>query len=63
MALRSLEFPYNPGGNLPLMLPNWKPSIGFTYEERARFKAEAESVFLSVVDESNQNITQQCHPI
>jgi hypothetical protein len=45
------------------MLPDWKPSIGFTYEERARFKAEAESVFLSVVDESNQNITQQCHPI
>ena len=52
-----LEFPYNPGSNLPLMLPDWKPSIGFTYEERVGFKAEAESVFLSVADESNQNIT------
>jgi hypothetical protein len=51
-----LEFPYNPGSNLPLMLLDWKPSIGFTYEERASFKAEAESVFLSVADESNQNI-------
>jgi hypothetical protein len=52
-----LEFPYNSGSNLPLMLPDWKPSIGFTYEERVGFKAEAESVFLSVADESNQNIT------
>jgi hypothetical protein len=51
-----LEFPHNPGSNLPLMLPDWKPSIGFTYEDRARFKAEAELVFLSVADESNQNI-------
>jgi hypothetical protein len=51
-----LEFPYNPGSNLPLMLPDWKPLIGFTYEERVGFKAETESVFLSVADESNQNI-------
>jgi hypothetical protein len=52
-----LEFPYNPGSNLPLMLPDWKPYVGFTYKDRGRFKDNADSVFLSVGDESNQNIT------
>jgi hypothetical protein len=51
-----LEFPYNSGSNIPIMLPDWKPTVKFTYEDRIGFLAGAESIFLSVADESNQNL-------
>jgi hypothetical protein len=38
------------------MLPDWKPAVGFTYEDRIGFSAGAELIFLSVADESNQNL-------
>ncbi len=51
-----LESPDNSGSNLPIMLPDWKPAVGFTYEDRIGFSAGAELIFLSVADESNQNL-------
>ena len=31
-----LEFPYNPGSNLPLMLPDrTKTPVGFTFEDKS----------------------------
>ena len=32
-----LEFPYNPGSNLPLMLPDAQPMMGLTFEDKALF--------------------------
>jgi hypothetical protein len=53
-----LEFPYNPGSNLPLMLPDrTKTPVGFTFEDKATFTALGDRAFMSVADESNQNIT------
>ena len=52
-----LEFPYNPGSNLPLMLPDMADPMGLTFEDRQTFMTLGTSAFLSVADEVNQNIT------
>jgi len=54
----TLEFPYNQGSNLPLMLPDCNKSpMGLTFEDVTMLRADAPSIFLSVADESNQNMT------
>lgn len=53
----SLEFPYNPGSNLPLMLPDQREPMCFTFEEAATLRSNTRSVFMSVADEMNQNLT------
>jgi hypothetical protein len=53
----SLEFPYNNGSNLPLMLPNHQVHIGATRIDKNFLQsAECLSTFLSVAHETNQNI-------
>ena len=57
-----LEFPYNLGGNLPLVLPDQKQAssliAGLTKEEVSFLaKPPILNAFLSVVDQTNQNIT------
>ena len=51
------EFPYNPGSNLPLMLPDWRTPMGFMFNEATLFQAEAQAGFISVADKLNQNMT------
>ena len=54
-----IEFPYNPGSNLPLMLPAGSPSmVGMTWEDTAML-ADGHSVgnYMSVAAEINQNLT------
>lgn len=53
----SLEFPYNNGSNLPLMLPDHQVHIGATRIDRNFLRsAECLSTFLSVTHKTNQNI-------
>jgi hypothetical protein len=54
-----LEFPYNPGSNLPLMLPSVNQAVaGLTFEDRNYLtQPNLLSSFLSVADETNQNLT------
>ena len=57
-----MEFPYNSGGNLPLMLidPTKSSSMmaGLTKEETTFLKnPQILNVYLSVIDQTNQNIT------
>jgi hypothetical protein len=60
----TLEFPFNRGSNLPLMLPDVNKSpVGLSFEEQnAMFARDANNMFisradLSVADETNQNLT------
>jgi hypothetical protein len=54
-----LEFPYNPGSNLPLMLPSVNQAVaGLTFEDSQYLtRPTLLSSFLSVADETNQNLT------
>lgn len=53
-----LESPYNPGSNLPLMLPDTtKDPMGLTFKDRALLFEMGHRAFMSVADEVNQNIT------
>ena len=53
-----LEFPYNMGSNLPLMLPHMKSQVGLTYDDVTTLSDEHSiKGYLSVADEVNQNIT------
>jgi hypothetical protein len=50
-----LEFPYNPGSNLPLMLPDQPVSAGLGCADLASFLSTL-STLLSVTDQTNQNL-------
>ena len=53
-----LEFPYNAGSNLPLMLPAIPSTVGLTFEDcKALSSTTAISTLLSVSDETNQNLS------
>jgi hypothetical protein len=55
----NLEFPYNHGSNLPLMLPSVNQAMaGLTFEDR-QYLSQPNLLcsFLSVADETNQNLT------
>ena len=53
-----LEFPYNPGSNLPLMLPDRQStSVGFTFEDKASLSQLGETINMSVAHDMNQNLT------
>jgi hypothetical protein len=56
-----LEFPHNPGSNLPLMLLAEKDRgfVGVTYEDAVALGDSSllNGMFLSVADETNQNLT------
>jgi len=51
-----LEFLYNPGSNLPLMLPDVQTPVGFTFKDKATFSVLGDQAFMSVANEVNQNI-------
>ena len=56
-----LEFPHNPGSNLPFMLlaERYKGFVGVTYEDAVALgdQCALDGLFLSVADETNQNLS------
>jgi len=52
-----VEFPYNVGSNLPIMLPNEMVQMGLTFDDCHLLKDMGTSAFVTVVDNMNQNLT------
>jgi len=52
----ALEFPYNSGSNLPLMLPDKITQMGLTFEDSQLFESIGTSEFVTVADDVNENI-------
>jgi hypothetical protein len=53
-----LEFPYNRGSNLPMILPVISTRVGLTYEDaKALGNIHDLRVLLSVAEQTNQNLT------
>jgi len=52
----ALEFPYNSGSNLPLMLPNKIAQMGLTFKNSQLFESMGTSEFVTVADDMNENI-------
>ena len=52
-----LEFPYNHGNNLPLMLPDQILMAGLTYGDVDFMTSNASSIHMSVTAETTQNLT------
>lgn len=52
-----VEFPYNSGSNLPLMLPDTIMQVGMTFEDSELFKDLGTSANITVADVENQNLT------
>jgi len=52
-----LEFPYNGGSNLPIMLPTKMVQMGLTFEDSHLLMDMGSSAFLMVGNNLNQNIT------
>jgi hypothetical protein len=52
-----LEFPYNQGSNLPLMLPHTTTQMGLTFEDSQLFRELGSAALVTVADDMNQNIT------
>jgi len=51
-----LEFLYNSGSNLLLMLPDMMVQMGLTFEDSQLFKSLGTSANVTVVNDLNQNI-------
>ena len=53
----SLEFPYNAGSNLPLMLPAKMAQMGLTFEDCHMVRDTGPSAYVTVANDMNQNLT------
>jgi len=53
----NMEFPYNVGSNLPIMLSTCMVQMGLTFEDHQLLQEMGTSAYVTVADELNQNLT------